>query len=293
MLIRFRGHEVGKQGRSGRAIRHAAQLRQAKARKETSISSKSALPDYRRKLARADTHIREVERLANDWAKDNECYKIGMESESNGELILFGEQLKPLPNDLGLVIGDALQAMRSSLDNLAFALALKNKPELTDDDQLGVSFPVFDRPPLPSHKSVKHMERSVVDKVLGLCPDPEVGPINDHPLWLLNKTNNRDKHRVITVAAVAVDNFSHSLSGTVKGPSRIGIGGPKRTRNVGDRVVFSTFGPGSQVKVDVRALVQIVFGEGIEISDREVITTLRWFHDYIRETVFQTLEPYL
>jgi hypothetical protein len=39
--------------------------------------------------------------------------------------------------------------------------------------------------------------------------------------------------------------------------------------------------------------LRIQFDKGIEIQGRELIPTLRWFHDHIRDTVFQRLEPHL
>jgi hypothetical protein len=217
-----------------------------------------------------------------------------VETNSEDHVEVFGQQLKPLPADLELIVGDALQAMRSSLDNLAFALAIKNTPAMTPKEEADVSFPIFDTPPTARSRSVMHMDGTAIAEVIRLCPDPAVGPIKDHPLWLLNKASNRDKHRTITVAAIAADNVSqHIHKAIVKGPARIGIGGPKRTKNVGDRVVFSTFGPGSQVQIDVRAALQVVFDQGVEVADREVCGTLRSFHDHIRDTVFQSLEVYL
>jgi len=216
-----------------------------------------------------------------------------MEPDGNGSTELVGTQLKPLPDDLGLVIGDALQALRSSLDNLAFALAISNNTNMTPKEEEGVSFPIFDVPASTGHKSVDHMGSVVIGKVIGLCPDPAISPIQDHPLWILNKMNNRDKHRTITVAALAVANYSMNLSGTISGPGFIGPGGPQRTKDAGDKVVFARFGPGSQVQIDTRAVLQIVFDQGVEAADREVISTLGWFHDHIRDTVFQALEPHL
>jgi hypothetical protein len=247
---------------------------------------------HRRKLARAEFHIKEVKRLIKEWTGPD-CYEIAIKPDGQGGSELVGTLLKALPNELGLVIGDALQALRSSLDNLAFALACKNKPSITADEEEDVSFPIYDTPPLATSKSIRHLSGTAQTDLIGLCAYPARGPKEDDPLWLLNKTNNRDKHRVITVAVADVSNYGMSVSGTFNSPSQIGIGGPKRCANVGDRNIFSRFGPGSQMQMNVGATLQIVFGEGLEVADREVPTTLRWFHDHIRDTVFQTLEKHL
>jgi len=220
-------------------------------------------------------------------------YRISIEPDGNGGSRIVGKQLKPLPGDLGLVIGDALQAMRSSLDNLAFALAAKSSPSMTAKEEEDVSFPINDMPAPIGHRSIKHMGSIIGGEVVGFCPDPAVSPIQEHPLWILNKMNNRDKHRAITVAAFAVAHYSMSLSGTMSGPGFIGPGGPQHTKDVGDAVVFASFGPGSQIQTNLSASLQIVFDQGVEASNREVSSTLRWFHDHIRDVVFQGLEQHL
>jgi hypothetical protein len=185
--------------------------------------------------------------------------------------------------------------MRSSLDNLAFALARRNKPNMTPDEERDVSYPIYDTPPSAStNRSIRHMSAAAQAAIIGLCAYPTAGPKEKDPLWLLDKTNNRDKHRAIIVAALDVSNYGmFGVKMTLNAGDRIVIGGPKRTANVGDRNVFSTFGPGSEVQMKIGATLQIVFDQGIEVADREVTATLRWFHDHIRDTVFQRLEPHL
>jgi hypothetical protein len=244
-------------------------------------------------LARGEFHIQEIERLIKNWAGPK-SYKIAMEADSQGGLELVGTQLQDFPDTLGLVIGDALEAMRSSLDNLAYVLALKCKTTLTADEERDVSYPIFDAPPAITSRSVKHMTRAAQLDIIGLYTYPTPGRKEDDLLWLLDKTNNRDKHRVITVAAADVSNYQMNMvSAVVNGPSQIGIGGPHRTLKTGDRNVFSRFGPGSQVQFNMSARLQIVFDQGIEVADREVAATLRAMHDYIRDTVFQALEKHL
>jgi hypothetical protein len=252
-----------------------------------------SLLSHRRKLGRAESHIQEVERLVNGWLKPG-SYRIAVETDRDGGIELAGTQLKPLPNDLGLIIGDAFQAMRSSLDNLAYALAIKNNPNMTPKEEEGVMFPISDTPALAGDKRVNQMGSVVAGHVIGLCPDPTVGPVDEHPLWLLNKANNRDKHRAVTVSVASIANYNmHITSAVLQGGGFIGPGGPQITKQPGDKVVFMKGGPGSQFDANVSASLQIIFDEGGEVANRGVIETLRWFHDHIRDSVFKALEPHL
>jgi hypothetical protein len=278
-------------GRTTVAKRHANQLAAARARQQS--PPLSALSDHRRKLAWAECHIQEGKSLSEGWV-NNKSYEVSVKPDGQGRLELVGEQVKPLPDVLGLVIGDALESMRSSLDNLAFALACKNSRALTADEQEDVSFPIHNQPPVATHRSITHMSPAAQAAIISLCGYPAMRAKEQDALWLLNKTNNRDKHRAITVAAADVSKYSlYFATATIVGPAQIGIGGPKRTTKVGDRNVFAKFGVGSQLQGNVGTTLQIVFGEGLEVADREVWSTLRWFHDHIRDTVFQALEPLL
>jgi hypothetical protein len=60
----------------------------------------------------------------------------------------------PTPVVLSLVIGDALYAMRSALDQLAFQLAETHTGPLSTADAKKVEFPIFgDRPMTPSERA--------------------------------------------------------------------------------------------------------------------------------------------
>jgi hypothetical protein len=76
---------------------------------------------HRRKLARAEFRAHEVEALISDWAGDG--YRVFEEPNCEGRFVLYAELLKPLPDELPLVVGDALHCQRSSLDQLIFALS--------------------------------------------------------------------------------------------------------------------------------------------------------------------------
>lgn len=231
-----------------------------------------------------------VDELIKEWSADPNRYVIREERRQDGGVEIVGRLLKPVPNDLGLVVGDALYALRSALDNLAFSLACRNNPGMTADEQQDVAFPIGNVPPALGDKRIKNMSQIAQGHVIGLCPDPAVGPLNEHPLWLLNKANNRDKHRVVTVAVAAVTNYSMNFSGVLTGGGSVGPGAPQVTAQPGDKVVFASGGPGSQIQTKMSASLQIVFGQNTEVENRPVGDTLRWFHDHIRDAVFQTLE---
>ena len=174
--------------------RRAAQRATSEARKrEVVLDSLS----HRRKLVHAECHIGKVESLLTKWGSNG--YRIFEQTDSEGERQLCCEMLKPLPDELGLVIGDALQALRNSLDNLAFALSKANTPSLTPEQEENVSFPILRRstPIETGNRGISHMSHAAKAEICAVTPHPTRDQLDQHPLWLLNKTVNRDKHREI------------------------------------------------------------------------------------------------
>ena len=51
--------------------------------------------------------------------------------------------------------------------------------------------------------------------------------------------------------------------------------------------------PNTNLNAQLSHSVKVSFDKGVEVENREVISTLRWIHKHIRDTVFQRLEQYL
>lgn len=104
------------------------------------------------------------------------------------------------PLRLGLLIGDAVQNLRASLDQLVCRLA-----ELNGSRQIGRNqFPIFSE--RPSGRRIETWDRMLA----GVHPAPaaiieRLQPYNRpdgievsrHSLWIVNRLSNEDKHRVV------------------------------------------------------------------------------------------------
>lgn len=87
-------------------------------------------PDFavgaRQKLSRARTHITEIEKLISAYIKRRPFSWVTADSEEDGCTDIRLKIDEPIPLEIAVVVGDALHNMRSSLDNLASALAVHN-----------------------------------------------------------------------------------------------------------------------------------------------------------------------
>jgi hypothetical protein len=247
---------------------------------------------HRRKLARAQTHIHDVEAMLNCWLRDG--YRVIEEANSEGRVVLHAEQLKPLPDQIPLVIGDALHCQRSSLDQLIFAISKAHSPNMTSEDEEDPAFPMpfRDEAVKVTSKRLKHLNATAKQDVCALAPDPARQPFNQDPLWLLNKVENRDKHREIAVAASAASAVKYVLTAS-DGSDYYRSFGPQRM-DLGTRTMpIVEFARNSNVKSQITVAAQILFDEGTEVAGRDVLGTLMWFQQHIENTVFERLEPHL
>jgi hypothetical protein len=110
-----------------------------------------------------------------------------------------------------------------------------------------------------------------------------------HPLWQLDKVQNRDKHRTLQVAAAAaaLNDFSvnHGRIGSLK------VSGGELGAMPLALVEWS---PDTAFHGSVNHVMGFAFGAGSsEVAGQSVVGTLDSWHDHIRQTVFPELEPFL
>jgi hypothetical protein len=159
------------------------------------------------KLARAETHLETLERAIHAYLSPPEPYVITGEEYMEGDIYsqrMFLEVREfPPDEEWGPLIGDVVHNLRSALDHLAWELALP-QVKATSPDKVG--FPIS-RP-----RRNKETARWIANRaamfpertraiIEGLQPH-ETGD-SLHPLWVLQKLWNADKHRTIHTAGFA------------------------------------------------------------------------------------------
>jgi hypothetical protein len=199
--------------------------------------------------------------------------------------------LKPLPEDLPLVVGDALHNLRDSLDHIIFTLSQKNPAMATPKGEESPQFPVHDLATDILDRGIKFLTWQASAEVCDLAPDPARQPNLQHLLWLLDALNNREKHREVAFKPLAKPGISQLGIGNAQIDS-LEIFGDK-TLELGAMPVALLAFRGSLLQAQMTQTVNVMFDKGVEVADHEVISTLQSFHDHIRDVVFQRLEPFL
>ena len=171
------------------------------------------------KLARARMQAKTLANSVSIWASEN---PIGGRCELRelrlGCRLIVEDLKKPsMVDEWGLLLGECIHNLRSSLDNLAFALArLRRAPP---ERPSKIAFPIFE-----TRAEFERRGRANIDQL----PDQAVALIEliqpfqrngsierDSPdldaLVHLQRLNNTDKHRIPTVVLIAPTNVAHSV----------------------------------------------------------------------------------
>lgn len=162
------------------------------------------------KLERAEEHIRDFKREFDTWQVTK---PYGASHVRNPQLPghRFRFWVKPAPDHLGVVFGDAVNNIRASLDHLIFQLALRGCEE--DSVSVRTGFPIVLRPERYRQRALDQLQ-SVPADVWELIECLQPYHRTDWPdlyyLWLINQLANRDKHRKFNYLAGRV----HVVSST-------------------------------------------------------------------------------
>ncbi|HWY87422.1 MAG TPA: hypothetical protein VNX28_11890 [Gemmataceae bacterium] len=165
------------------------------------------LVGIRAKIERAKFHIREVESRFNTFL-ETAPYEITPRKEPNrAKVSHYVTKYSELPIDIPIIAGEAIHQLRSVLDHLICQLVESNGGTSHKRNQ----FPVFDSPTKIEVGSTKWIDGvhpdaiKVIDSI-----KPYKGGCDD--IWILNKLNNIDKHRVLLIVTSVVDRIHVDLS---------------------------------------------------------------------------------
>lgn len=168
------------------------------------------------KQNRALVQIEQLNKLVSSWVKESSMIiDSELREERLGVRVIFKGFTKPAPLDeWGLLTGECIHNIRSSLDNLAFALArLRCDPP---DNPNKISFPIYKDQAFFLKNGRRNIDQLPADAALliekiqpfqryssgqGDSPDKD-------PLTLLQELNNADKHQIPSIVFLATEKIS-------------------------------------------------------------------------------------
>ncbi len=165
-----------------------------------------SLDSPRLKFDHGAMHLTMLRSMVADYLASNP-YRISTSPDASpGEHILWLEVLEAPSPEISLTLGDCLHDFRSALDHLMWQLVIATGGQPTANTQ----FPIFWSPLLFSSRAGK-MTRPLKDQAALKfieTQQPFATTLDRvDPLWYLHELSNRDKHQLLQVIALYIDNF--------------------------------------------------------------------------------------
>jgi hypothetical protein len=248
---------------------------------------------------RALHHLESLKTESRAWGKEHP-YRMWTDFDVDPNYKLsWIEVLNPPPPELSLIIGECIHNLRSTLDNLAFELALAGnlgKP-LPDKVAENSAFPIFSE----RKKFVKKRK-----SLIGCIPPRAQTIIQDlqpynrgdgfwrDPLWHLYELSNMDKHRLPHVVHVTQLAQAFFVPENLTADDIEFIAGSIESRAPIARfpAIDTT---GAEVDVQPAPSIGIAFGQQVPRYLRGMAVPMRlsYISDYILTRAVRPLQPYL
>jgi len=258
------------------------------------------------KINWAQKQLEQLTQAEIDWFKNQEnvSHRVYPNPDSPGNFI-FEVSAKEIPvAPLSLVVGDIIQNIRNSLDHAVYELGVKNNHPDFNTNSHNSQFPIIgnqSRAGNPSNgeenfersKSafIKYISNDAQDFLKTVQPFNMDDQYNEHPLWLLNKLSNIDKHRFLHVGAGFSGSFKIEkcrIEGDFSTPPAL-IDENKTIIKFGN---ISPIDPEANLDDLVSPRMVICFRDG-PLREKPIIETLKNIHSYVVTKVLIPIGNYL
>ncbi|MGD0070893.1 MAG: hypothetical protein ABSB71_04970 [Candidatus Bathyarchaeia archaeon] len=163
------------------------------------MSAATKLAQIQVKIQRGREHFTELNNKIGAFYA-TQPYQVMTRREPNRGLIYYLTKVEPVPTHIATIAGDVIQNLRSALDHLAWQLYLIGTSGRVNDEK--VYFPIAD----DATKYGNRLRKLTYMRADAITAFNSIQPYKggkDEKLWILNKLNNIDKHRLlVTVGSV-------------------------------------------------------------------------------------------
>jgi hypothetical protein len=247
------------------------------------------------KVERAKKHILDLEAEWHSFL-DGNPYGIEIKDDVNtGDRVYYLVRDSSIPQNIPLIIGDAIQNLRSALDHLAYHFALIGPKGAVAMSR--VYFPIVkSATEYRSGKASGKMDffrKDAVDYIDAIEP---YGGGKGQVLWILHTLNNIDKHRLLVTALADLTGHTALPSQLTKMASDLSVS-PERLKGA----VIGTIGkrfplkagdvllavPKGEVNEKMQFLVNPAFAEPKIVHGWPITPTLHEMMQFVRAVIMR------
>jgi hypothetical protein len=250
------------------------------------------LQGIRAKLARALEHLLIADDQLHEYLDKDPFHLLRYDDETTRTMVyVFRVDPQP-PIELAVTIGDALHQMRSAVDHIAYGLVLAagNEPTYKTTFPVLLAEPVGSKPPVV-HGGITHAALAAVSAVQ---PYQAGSGAEGHPLHVLHRLANIDKHRTLHLTGTQVADSTIYLQSEAHGT----LLGGQLAKNLRDGDVVGSFQLTEELPADAEVIAQggnfVAFEEpGPWPAGEPALQLLEQLHQYVTLDLLPRFEGHL
>lgn len=147
------------------------------------------------KLRRAHEHLADLDQKLRMFFNSDPYRALGKVEGEHGWYVFRAEPLRQPPLRIGVLTGEVVHQVRSIFDNLVWALACWHMHPKSPPSRLG--FPIKTSPGGAGRRATDRLAKYIPDDWSDLIEAMQPYGAHDHPLAILDRLWNRDKHQVL------------------------------------------------------------------------------------------------
>jgi hypothetical protein len=142
------------------------------------------------KLEWAKRHIQQLDSQSTEFLDSHWEFRLRRSTAPIGGTLLTFKPVRPVPLRFGLMVGDVANNLRSALDHIVWVVTAPHCPE---EKHKFIQYPLVEKG--------KSLRKEIKDRLVHLAgSEPErIVKLDRDDLAGLERLNNEDKHRLITV----------------------------------------------------------------------------------------------
>jgi hypothetical protein len=255
------------------------------------------------KLKRAEEHIFNLREFWSGFIDAGAYPILSQDVPDRSYRLYYLGSVEAIPADVPLIIGDAIQNLRSALDHLAYRLACIGKQSSGPFKR--IYFPIGDDPQ-KFEAGIRAIKQCLTPAAVKALTEIKAYPRGDGEIfWQINCLNNIDKHRLLltvtsqnrlhSMAPAEIAKIRYQFAGVLQNVPE--INDPKmflkqgvRHLSLEARHVLDVF-PMSEVHENMQFPIEIAFGEPEIVKGKPVVEMLHQAASGIR-SIFMAFDSF-
>lgn len=243
------------------------------------------------KVDRAKKHVNDLNWVIADYLAASPFKLRIRESINPDKRLVYVEAHPTIPENLALILGDAVHNLRTALDHLCFGM-VGDKAK----NPRGVGFPFVDRQESLSGAITTRQMHLAPENVLNELHALQPYPSGNKYLHAVKALDERDKHHFIVTVGTCLE-FTVAELESLIGPGKVGHLPPMaKVSTVGDFLVHLEEGSvtdPSDKEADFQPPFTIGFGEGEPLVSQPVIPALKEMTSATEDAIFRLARAFV